>query len=522
MSSALPGRPDLEFEKKQAKALLKSFKSGEAAAIDRVRAHLPRVTQPDAPAASLADAQFVLARERGFESWTKLKIHIESLRPLQEQIILFMRAASTGKLSVARRILSQRPEMAAQRLQVACAAADIANTSALLKGDPSLANKVGDGRELPLVCACASHFHRLGPQVAAASVRCVEALLEHGADPNARAEGTGNEKLPMLYFACVSNNLGVVKLLLERGANPNDGESVYHAAEMNHRECLELLVAHGANISRPDPGVGNTPLYFLADIGAQPEGVQWLLENGADANAPTGELAATPLHRVAAGGNATLAKLLLAHGADPNLPRKDGKTAYVLAVRSGSSEVLALLRDAGARSDGLRPVDELLGACMLADESAARAIIQKHPEVMSSLTREDQQMIHHAAWNGRANTVRLMGALKFDVSVLNDSGATPLHVAAWHGQPDIVKALVGFGAPVNVRDGYYGSSPMGWAANGSTTCRTADDDYRAVVDALIDGGAEYAASVNKWGEPPIGSAGVRAHLLKRGFGPPKN
>src|SRR5690348_4438235 len=103
MSSALPARPDLEFEKKQAKALLKSFKSGEAAALARMRAHLPRLTQPDAPAASLADAQFVLAREHGFESWTKLKIHIESLRPLQEQIILFMRAATNGKLSVARR-----------------------------------------------------------------------------------------------------------------------------------------------------------------------------------------------------------------------------------------------------------------------------------------------------------------------------------------------------------------------------------------------------------------------------------
>src|SRR5690242_8804467 len=168
MSSALPGRPDLEFEKKQAKALLKAFKSGDSTALARMREHLPRLAKSDAAGVTLADAQFVLARERGFESWPKLKAHIESLRPLEEQMLLFMRAAANGKLSVARRLLSQRPEMAAQRLQVACAAADIANVSALLRVDGSLAHRLGNGRELPLICACASQFHRIGPQVAAA------------------------------------------------------------------------------------------------------------------------------------------------------------------------------------------------------------------------------------------------------------------------------------------------------------------------------------------------------------------
>src|SRR5882724_6746913 len=184
MSSALPARPDLEFEKKQAKALLKNFRSADATAIARMRAHLPRLSQPDSPAATLADAQFVLARERGFESWTKFKAHSESLRPLPEQIMLFMRAASSGKLSVAKRILSQRPEMATQRLQVACAAADAASVTAMLARDPSLSNRIGEGRELPLICACSSHFHRVGPQIASASVKCVHALLDAGADPN--------------------------------------------------------------------------------------------------------------------------------------------------------------------------------------------------------------------------------------------------------------------------------------------------------------------------------------------------
>jgi hypothetical protein len=56
MSRHLPARPNLEYLKKQAKALL--------------RAH---------PGWQLADAQHALAREYGFESWPKLKAHVESI-----------------------------------------------------------------------------------------------------------------------------------------------------------------------------------------------------------------------------------------------------------------------------------------------------------------------------------------------------------------------------------------------------------------------------------------------------------
>ncbi len=58
-------------------------------------------------------------------------------------------------------------------------------------------------------------------------------------------EGT----LPPLYHACMANDLALVKRLLADGANPNDGESVYHAAQLNRRLCLELLLAHRADLS---------------------------------------------------------------------------------------------------------------------------------------------------------------------------------------------------------------------------------------------------------------------------------
>ena len=76
MSSAfrrtLPARPDLDQQKKLAKELLRAFRAGDPEAIARMRAELPDKTQ-----LSLADAQFVLAREYGFASWRGLRDHIE-------------------------------------------------------------------------------------------------------------------------------------------------------------------------------------------------------------------------------------------------------------------------------------------------------------------------------------------------------------------------------------------------------------------------------------------------------------
>src|SRR5262245_13686202 len=76
----LPSRPDLDQYRKQAKDLLKSYKSAEADALTRVTQHHPKFTKPvsaiDAETFRLSDAQWVIAREHGFESWAKFADHI--------------------------------------------------------------------------------------------------------------------------------------------------------------------------------------------------------------------------------------------------------------------------------------------------------------------------------------------------------------------------------------------------------------------------------------------------------------
>lgn len=75
--SRLPQRPSLVQLRKQAKELLRALRSGDAVAVERLRRFLPDVSDP-----ILADAQFVLAREHGFESWPRMIHHIEAAQPV--------------------------------------------------------------------------------------------------------------------------------------------------------------------------------------------------------------------------------------------------------------------------------------------------------------------------------------------------------------------------------------------------------------------------------------------------------
>src|SRR5262245_33558069 len=67
-ASKLPARPSLEFLRKQAKKLARDIAAGNADAIDRARAQLPKAELP----LSHRDAQLVLAREYGFPGWQDL------------------------------------------------------------------------------------------------------------------------------------------------------------------------------------------------------------------------------------------------------------------------------------------------------------------------------------------------------------------------------------------------------------------------------------------------------------------
>ena len=76
-TNRLPERPSLEQLRKQAKELLQQLHRGDQSASERLLKYKPGVSN-----AILADAQYVVAREHGFDSWPRLVQHIQSLQPV--------------------------------------------------------------------------------------------------------------------------------------------------------------------------------------------------------------------------------------------------------------------------------------------------------------------------------------------------------------------------------------------------------------------------------------------------------
>lgn len=94
-TSRLPARPSLEQLRKQAKELLKNCRAGDAAAAERFGAVIPRLADsPTSVGVTLADAQFVLAREYGFENWAALAHHITTLQMAEGRLERYERMAA--------------------------------------------------------------------------------------------------------------------------------------------------------------------------------------------------------------------------------------------------------------------------------------------------------------------------------------------------------------------------------------------------------------------------------------------
>ena len=166
-----------------------------------------------------------------------------------EQADHFLSAVRDGNKELAAELLETFPDLRRYSVQTAAAACDATALAALLKAGASVSGK--ESEYDPLVYLCRSPLFSPDARTAAESVTCAKLLLDAGASPNTQVplDGESGGAISILYFACVGNNIGLVRELLERGANPNDSESIYHSAEMNHRECLELLVQHGGDTS---------------------------------------------------------------------------------------------------------------------------------------------------------------------------------------------------------------------------------------------------------------------------------
>ena len=526
--------------REQAKLLLKQARAADPVVLGKLRELLPRLASlPDAEAAAsvqLADVQHAVARKLGHESWATLKAFFGTLDPVHAEAARFLKAVRDDDTNGALRVLERTPAVARYGIHTAAVVGDVDRVVALLAAKPVLATapSPGDG-VLPLIYAVYADVKRALGVPPERQLALVRALLDAGADPNSSVPLPDvSDTIPALYFPCVHGDVALARLLLERGATPTDGESLYHAAQHGHEACLELLVSFGADVNRGPTAYGNTPLHFLAahtpENAITPkamQGLRWLLAHGADprvtsagkytAESHRGE---TPLHRAAAvGHDVAILRALLDADAPLDARRDDGRTAWQLAMRGGHAAAAAFLAERGATAT-LSPVDELVAACAARDADVARRIAAAHPGIVATLGPDDRDALGLAVLTDDLATVTLMTGLGWPLTHEGEWGGTPLHWAAWNGRTAIVRQLLAAGAPVNARDSRYGSSPLAWCCHGSVHCDRANDiDHPAIAAMLLDAGATRAESYNRWNESPerLARASVVAVLRGRGF-----
>jgi len=123
--------------------------------------------------------------------------------------------------------------------------------------------------------------------------------------------------------------LSIIEHLLKAGANPNAG----FTNAVSSAEVILLLIRAGAEVNAKD-GTGDTAL-FMAVEGGYSESVKVLLGHGADPNIPGGNGARiAPLMLAAMRNNADIVKTLLSAKADPNARDASGKTALTYAQKN--------------------------------------------------------------------------------------------------------------------------------------------------------------------------------------------
>lgn len=160
-----------------------------------------------------------------------------------------------------------------------------------------------------------------------ASIEVVKAFLDAGASIDRRA---GERKDFALAAAAEEKRPDVVKLLLERGADPN-------LVDDNHMGAIH----HASHVFHEDP---KSQFPLTVEI------VRSLLDHGAEIDRQDGN-ARTALHWAVEDGNLPLVELLVARKAHLDLEQWNGDTPLTAAVRHEKREIAALLRAAGARTD---------------------------------------------------------------------------------------------------------------------------------------------------------------------------